>query len=78
MIIRFVFLIALILLILFVLNNRSKKIKNNNKNLYKGLIIATLIIGMIFLIATSGRIILPQILQIIKMGLPFITRLIGI
>ena len=76
--ISFVLLVVLILLILFVLNNRSKKIKNNNKNLYKVLIISTVIIGMIFLIATSGRIILPQILQIIKIGLPLVTRLIGI
>ena len=76
--IRFVLLVVLILLILFVLNNRSKKINNNKKNLYKFFIIFTVIIGMIFLIATSGRIILPQILQIIKIGLPLVTRLIGI
>ena len=75
--IRFVFLIALILLILIVLNNRSKK-SSSNTNLYKRLIIVTLVLGVIFLIFTSGRIILPQIMQIIKMGLPLITKLIGI
>ena len=76
--IRFVFLIVLILLILVVLNNRSKKIENNNTNLYKVLILGTIIVGVFFLLATSGRIILPQILQIIKMGLPLVTKLIGI
>ena len=76
--IRFIFLIFLILLILFVLNNRSKKIKINNTSLYKWLILATIIIGAIFLLATSGRIILPQVLQIIKMGFPLVTKLIGI
>ena len=76
--IRFVFLIALVLLILFVLNKRSKIIKNNNTNLYKWLILATIIIGIIFLLATSGKIILPQILQVIKMGLPLVTKFIGI
>jgi len=76
--IRFVLLIALILLILFILNNRSKKIENNNTNLYKVLIIGTVFIGIIFLLATSGRILLPQLLQIIKMGLPLVTKLIGI
>ena len=76
--IRFVFLIALVLSILFVLNNRSKVIKNNNTNLYKWLILATIIIGIIFLLATSGKIILPQILQVIKMGLPLVTKFIGI
>ena len=75
--IRFVFLISLILLILIVLNNRSKK-SSSNTNLYKRLIIVTLVLGVIFLISTSGRIILPQIMQIIKMGLPLITKLIGI
>ena len=76
--IRFIFLIVLIILILFVLNIRSKKMKNNNTNLYKGLIFVTVIVAIIFLLATSGKIILPQILQIIKMGLPLVTRLIGI
>jgi hypothetical protein len=76
--IRFVFLIVLVLLILFVLNKRSKIIKNNNTNLYKWLILATIIIGIIFLLATSGKIILPQILQVIKMGLPLVTKFIGI
>ena len=76
--IRFVFLIALVLSILFILNNRSKVIKNNNTNLYKWLILATIIIGIIFLLATSGKIILPQILQVIKMGLPLVTKFIGI
>jgi hypothetical protein len=76
--IRFVLLIVLILLILFILNNRSKKIENNNTNLYKVLIIGTVFIGIIFLLATSGRILLPQLLQIIKMGLPLVTKLIGI
>ena len=76
--IRFVLLIVLVLSILFVLNNRSKIIKNNNTNLYKWLILATIIIGIIFLLATSGKIILPQILQVIKMGLPLVTKFIGI
>ena len=76
--IRFVFLIVLILLILVVLNNRFKKIENNNTNLYRVLILVTIIVGIFFLLAISGRIILPQILQIIKMGLPLVTKLIGI
>ena len=75
---RFVFLIALIISILFVLYNKSKKINNNNKNFYKVLIISTATIGLLFLIATSGKIILPQVLQILKMGLPLVTRIIGI
>ena len=74
---RFVFLVVIIVAILFVLNNRSKK-TNNNSNLYKILIVITLILGVIFLLATSGRFILPQILQVLKIGLPFLTKFIGI
>jgi len=75
--IRFFFLIALIILVLFVLSKRSNKTKNNS-NFYKMLIIATLILGLIFLLATSGRYVLPQILQFIKIGLPLMTKLLGI
>ena len=75
--IRFFFLIVLIILVLFVLSKRSNKIKNNSK-FYKILILATLILGLIFLLATSGRYVIPQILQFIKIGLPLITKLIGI
>ena len=74
---RFLFLIAIIVAILYVLNNRSKK-TNNNSNLFKILIVITLILGAIFLLATSGRFILPQILQVLKIGLPFLTKFIGI
>ena len=75
--VRFLFLIVFIVAILYVLNNRSKK-TNNNSNLYKRLIVITVILGVIFLLATSGRFILPQILQVIKIGLPFLTKFIGI
>ena len=75
--IRFFFLIALIILVLFVLSKRSNKTKNNS-NFYKMLILTTLILGLIFLLATSGRYLLPQILQFIKIGLPLMTKLLGI
>ena len=75
--IRFFFLIALIILVLFVLSKRSNKTKNNS-HFYKMLILTTLILGLIFLIATSGRYLLPQILQFIKIGLPLMTKLLGI
>ena len=75
--IRFFFLIALIILILFVLSKRSNKLRNNSK-FYKILIFTTLILGLIFLLATSGRYVLPQILQFVKIGLPLMTKLLGI
>jgi len=75
--VRFLFLIVIIIAILFILNHRSKK-TNYNSNLYKRLIFITVILGIIFLLATSGRFILPQILQVLKIGLPFLTKFIGI
>ena len=75
--VRFLFLIVVIIAILFILNHRSKK-TNYNSNLYKRLIFITIILGIIFLLATSGRFILPQILQVLKIGLPFLTKFIGI
>ena len=36
------------------------------------------IVGAIFFLATSGRFLIPQILNIIKVGLPFLTKFIGI
>ena len=75
--VRFLFLILIIIAILFILNHRSKK-TNYNSNLYKRLIFITVILGIIFLLATSGRFILPQILQLLKIGLPFLTKFIGL
>jgi len=75
--IRFAFLIALIILILFVLSKRSNK-SGKNSNFYKILIPTTLILGLIILLATSGRYVLPQILQFVKIGLPLMTKLLGI
>ena len=76
--VRFLILIIVIILILFVLKNVKNKTNNNNPNLYKNLILVTLFIGTIFLLATSGKFILPQVLQILKIGLPFLTKFIGI
>jgi len=76
--VRFLFVIFIIILILFILKNRSKKINNNNSNFYKKLIFLTVFLGIIFLLATSGRLIIPQFLQILKITLPFLTKFIGI
>ncbi len=76
--IRFFIVIIIIILILFILRSRSNKIKQiSNKN-YKLLIISIFVIGLLVLIATSGRYLLPQIFQLLKIGLPFLTKFIGI
>ena len=75
---RFIIVIIIIVVILIILRSRSNRIKNISKQNYKILIVTILAIGLILLIATSGRYILPQILNIVKIGLPFLTKFIGI
>ena len=75
--IRLIIVLFTIIAILYILRSRSKNSAITNKN-YKKIIISIIIIGLLILIATSGRYLLPQALQLIKMGLPFVTRLIGI
>ena len=76
--IRFVIVILIILLILFILRSRSSIIGNISKKNYKLIIISILVIAFLIVIATSGRFILPQLLQFVKIGLPFLTKFIGI
>ena len=75
---RFFIVIIIIVVILFILRSRSNRVKILRKFNYKLLIILILAAGLLFLIATSGRYLLPQLLQLIKIGLPFITKFIGI
>ena len=76
--IRFIIVITIIVVILFILRSRSKGNIKINQNKYRAIILTIIVLGLLFLIATSGRYILPQILQIIKVGLPFLTKFIGI
>ena len=76
--IRFIIVIIIIVVILFILRSRSKGNIKINQNKYRVIILTIIVFGLLFLIATSGRYILPQILQLIKVGLPFLTKFIGI
>jgi hypothetical protein len=75
--IRLIIVLFVVIGILILLRSRSKNSKITNNN-YKKVIISIIVIGLLILIATSGRYLLPQVLQFIKIGLPFITRMIGI
>ena len=74
--IRFIIVLALIIVILFILRSRVNTKITQNK--YRAVIIAVIILGLFFLIATSGRYVFPQIFQLIKLGFPFLTKFIGI
>jgi len=76
---RFLFVLILVALILFIFWNINKKHGYERKSsFYKKLFIILIIGGILFILATSGRFILPQLMQIVKIGLPFITKFIGI
>ena len=76
--IRFIIVILIILLILFILSSRSSRIGNISKKNYRLIIISILVLAFLIVIATSGRFILPQLLQFVKIGLPFLTKFIGL
>ena len=76
--IRFVIVILVILLILFILRSRSTKVGNISKKNYRIIIISILVLAFLIVIATSGRFLFPQLLQFVKIGLPFLTKFIGL
>ena len=74
--IRLIIVLIVIVAILFILKSKSNR--NISQNTYKKVVIIITILGLLFLIATSGRYLLPQMIQLIKVGLPFLTKFIGI
>ena len=76
--IRLLFVIIFIIIIILIFRNSRKKNTINKSDIYKYLILILIIGVVLFFLATSGRFILPQILQILKIGLPFLTKFIGI
>ncbi len=76
--IRLLIVLAVIVLILFILRNRSKSISAGSAKLYRNLIFIVIAAGLLFFLATSGKFLIPQLLNLLKVGLPFLTKLIGI
>ena len=76
---KLLIVVFLIAIIFFIFWQKNRALGNFNKSkTYKTLIIIIIIGGLLFLLATSGRYILPQLFQIIKMTLPILTKFIGI
>tara|TARA_B100001123_G_scaffold4437_1_gene5847 strand:- start:59 stop:292 length:234 start_codon:yes stop_codon:yes gene_type:complete len=75
---RLLIVLAVIVLILFILRSQKKNKSKFSSNFYKKIIIAVILFGVLFVLATSGRFLIPQILNIIKIALPFLTKFIGI
>ena len=76
--IRLLIVLAVIVMILFILRSRAKSSSFGNSKLYRNLILIVIVAGLLFFLATSGKFLIPQLLNIIKVGLPFLTKLIGI
>tara|TARA_B100000945_G_scaffold218369_1_gene176255 strand:+ start:241 stop:474 length:234 start_codon:yes stop_codon:yes gene_type:complete len=75
---RLLIVLAVIVMILFILRSRAKSSSFGRTNLYRNLIFIIVIAGLLFFLATSGKFLIPQLLNLIKVGLPFLTKLIGI
>jgi len=81
---RLLIVIIILVIILFIfwqknriIGNKYKIIGNTKKaNIYKNLILLIIIVGVLFFLATAGKFILPKLMQIIKMALPALTKLI--
>ena len=58
--------------------SNRKKTDSNKSDIYKKIILIFIIAVVLIFLATSGKFILPQILQILKVALPFLTKFIGI
>ena len=76
--IRLLIVLALVLIILFILRSRAKTNSFGSPKLYRNLILIVIVAGLLFFLATSGKFLIPQFLNLIKVGLPFLTKLIGI
>ena len=76
--IKFIIVILAIVVILIILRSRSSSTKKISSKNYRLIIISILVLGFLILIATSGRFILPQLFQFIKIGIPLLTKFIGI
>ena len=69
--------IVIVVIVLLIIRNKRNKI-SSNPDIFKVLIFVIIFGAAVFFLATSGRFILPQVLQIIKIGIPFLTKFIGL
>ena len=76
--VKFFIVLVLIVIILFIFRNSRKNKDQFKSDIFKKLILLIIVFSIIFFIATSGKMILPQLFNILKLALPFLTKFIGI
>ena len=76
--IKLLFVFVALIIIFLILRSKNLNKNSNFNNFYKKIIISIIVIGILIFIATSGKFLIPQLLQIFKIGLPILTKLIGI
>ena len=76
--VRLFIVVVFIILILLIFRNYRNKSGTNKYDIYKKIILILIVGAVVFFLATSGRFIIPQLLQLLKVALPFLTKFIGI
>ena len=71
---KIILLFAIFLIIIIILRNNSKK----NFGKYNKLFLTIIFIGFLTVLIIYGKFLIPQLFQILKIGLPFLTKFIGI
>ena len=75
---RLLIVVVLIILVLLIFRNIRKNTHTNKSDIYKKIILILIVGVFLFFLATSGKFIIPQLLQLLKVALPFLTKFIGI
>ena len=76
--IKLLFVLLFIIIIFFILFKKNQNNNNKRSNFFKNLILIVIVLGVLFFLATYGRFLIPQILQIFKLAIPLLTKFIGI
>ena len=76
--VRLLIVVVLIILVLLIFRNYRKKNRINQSDIYIKIILFLIVGVILFFLVTSGKFIFPQLLQLLKVALPFLTKFIGI
>ena len=73
--IRFIVVIALIIVALYVFKRKAIAQGDNRKsNFLRNIILLLILAAIVLVMATSGKFLLPKIFQVIKLIMPIITK----